>query len=177
MHLTPHTPTPKPPPRAIPNRTRKTRELNINLLRMSGMPKYRVALHTIMARGKVPWGIKLKPEERICIEFADKMRTACLDERYKGIWSHIANEGKRHPLVALVMIAMGMLPGSPDHFFIWRTATGIDAGVIEFKSEDGTLSPAQKCYRDLCEHYAIKHTVCKSAESGMQVLEEWGAFV
>ena len=59
----------------------------------------------------------------------------------------ISNEGKRHERVALILIAMGMIPGAADDYFIGPSG----AGVIEFKTLGNKFRPTQEIYRDYQE--------------------------
>ena len=87
---------------------------------MAEETNYLQAILSLMRRDKLPMHMKIGDEERLSIEFADLMRVETLEGRYKGIWGHIPNEGKRHPLVAMLVKAMGLIPGSTDYYFIWN---------------------------------------------------------
>jgi hypothetical protein len=127
-------------------------------------------LLSLMQREKIPMHWRVQPEERICIEFSDRMRELTLKGLYHGIWGHIPNEGKRHKVVAIVMKAMGMIPGSPDHYFIKQ-----DRGmVIEFKVKGNSLRDNQKNMKQWCEMNSIPHSVCFSADEGIAALVEYG---
>lgn len=125
----------------------------------------------LLSRDKIPWHARVEPEQVICIDFADMMRTACQNGSYRGIWGHLANEGKRHELVALILIAMGMIPGSPDHYFIGPWG----GGVIEFKTLGAKLRPTQELYRDWCIAQGVRHAVAFSPEQAIETLKKWGA--
>ncbi len=149
-------------------------------------PDYAITM--LMSRGKIPMHAHVEPEEGICIDFADLMRKATVSGRYRGIWGHIPNEGKRHPLVALVLKAMGLIPGSTDFYFIWDGG----GGVIEFKvparvriNGKGKLvrvpaterSPYQNYFRAWCVEKRVRYALCYEPDEAMSVLEGWGAFV
>lgn len=127
-------------------------------------------LYRLMARATLPFNVRVKPEELICIVIANNLRAATLDKRLIAIWSHIANEGKRNRIVGAVLKAMGLISGTPDYFFIWPTG----GGVIEVKAGKGKLSPLQKDYSEWCAELGIKHAVCRSAEEVFDVLAGWG---
>lgn len=151
------------------NKTLSKREAMIDILRKAGDSPFRIACTVLMNRAKLSWKWALQDEQRICVEFADLMRTATLNGSYHGIWGHIPNEGKRSQIVALIQQAMGMIPGQPDDFFMGDWGHG----VIEFKVPGGKLQDTQECYRDWCLGNGINHAVCYSAEEGMQTLRGW----
>jgi hypothetical protein len=127
----------------------------------------------ILWRAPLPFNIRVKPEEQLCIGIADMLRQASLQNRLKAIWSHVPNEGKRHVLVALVMKAMGMLPGTPDYFFIWADG----GGVIEIKVGKGRMSDNQKDYKTWCYVLGVKHAVCRSLGEVTDTLTGWGILI
>lgn len=128
------------------------------------------SLYALMFRPALPRHCKIKPEEIICISIANMLRTATLDGTLKAVWNHVPNEGKRHPLVAMVMKAVGMIRGSPDYFFIWDNG----GGLIEVKTPKGKLSPHQKYYQAWCQDKNVRHAVCYSAADVHATLDKWG---
>ena len=142
-----------------------------SILHLEHLPEHERHIAALMSRGKIPWKARITDEERICIQFADDLRVAVSESKYSGIWGHLANEGKRHPITGLIMGAMGMIPGSPDHFFMGPWGHG----VIEFKTESGRLTDNQKYYRDWCGYQKVPHAVCRSAGEAQSMLREWGA--
>ena len=131
-------------------------------------PKF---LLNLLLRGKMPWGTRVKPEEQLCIQIADYLRAESITGCLRGVWGHVANEGKRHIKVACVMKAMGLIPGTPDYFFIWNGG----GGVIEIKVGKGRLSPNQVDYTAWCNHENVHHAVCRSLQEVIATLVEWGA--
>lgn len=125
-------------------------------------------LHALMMRDKIPMRVTLKPEEKLSVEIADFNRAATLDGRLKALWFHIPNEGKRHPLVGLIMRAMGMLSGVADFCIFGH-------GFIEIKCGKNTLSPAQENFKKWCESLGIKWAEARSMEEYQGILKEWGA--
>lgn len=124
----------------------------------------------ILWRGQLPWATRVKPEENLCIGIADMLRQASLQNRLKAVWSHVPNEGKRHLKVAAIMKAMGMLPGTPDYFFIWDTG----GGLIEIKAGKGRMSDNQVDYKAWCDMLNIKHAVCRSLIEVTETITGWG---
>ncbi len=74
----------------------------------------------------------LKPEDKICVEFANYVRQVQLEGNTKKdfVWTHVANEfaGKKRPVFGMLQKAMGKVSGWPDHIFLWSGG----CGAIEF---------------------------------------------
>lgn len=131
-------------------------------------------LDRLMSRKKIPVyagkkPIILKPEEIICIEFADELRRLTISNRLNCCWMHVTNEGKRGWLTAMISRAMGLIPGCPDYVFLWNGG----CGVIEFKTLKGVISPSQKDYKEWCDAQGIAHAYCRSVEHGLDMLVRW----
>lgn len=132
---------------------------------------YEQAITALMSRGKLRWGWKLEPEQKLSVLFADELRKLTIAGAYKGIWCHVANEGKRSQIVGAILKAMGLIPGSPDYWFIWQTGRG----VIELKVRGNTQQPTQKHFQQWCEGNNIPYAVCYSVEQALEVLRQWQA--
>lgn len=135
-----------------------------------GMSPAEYALMRLMSRDKIPWKCKLKSEELMAVELADALRRATLDGKLHAVWCHVPNEGKRHPFVAIIMKAMGMLPGSLDYWFIWENG----GGLIELKSGKNKPSEFQEYFITWCEQRRVNKAVCYSVDSALEVLRGWG---
>lgn len=135
----------------------------------------------LMLRDKIPmkWGkklVELKPEEKVSVDTADKLRIHSLDGSYKGIWIHVPNEGKRSILVAIILKAMGLIPGANDFIFIWPANGFLDAGIIELKSDDKKkLTPNQIDFQEWALSAKIKTAKHSTADGVINQLKEWGA--
>lgn len=106
------------------------------------------AITTLMSRSKINSRWELQPEQRECIKFADELRIATKEGRLKAVFCHVPNEGRRHLITALIMKAMGLIPGSFDYWFI-----GKEKGcLIEFKRPDEKLP---KDFKDNQKHFAL----------------------
>lgn len=165
--------TPQPSQKPARPRKQKTNKEQVHHQQLvaSGMESVLAAMHVLMSRSKVPWRCEVKPEEKLCIDFADAMRKATLEGHYRGIWGHIPNEGKRHALVGIILRAMGLIKGSTDYFFMW------DGGhlVMEAKIPGGEIRFTQKLYRAWCGYANIPHAYFRSVEDGIGILRERGA--
>lgn len=129
-------------------------------------------LDRLMARSLIPWCAKVEPEQRLSIELADALRKLTIKGEYRGMWWHTANEGKRHAIVALILKAMGMLPGAPDFVFLWS----FGSGIIELKVGKPKLQPSQEDFKQWAADSAIPHATCTSVEQALAYLRTWGAF-
>lgn len=153
-------------------------------------PDIETTLTLLMSRAKVPWRAKVNPEEKECIVFADRMRHLTVQGHYKGIWTHVCNEGKRHVLVALILRAMGLIKGFPDYVFIWPDSDGHRAAFIEFKAPERqridkkgkavkVAQTEQTDYQRLFEKWAVScglpYAVCLTTDQALAKLKEWGA--
>lgn len=127
-------------------------------------------LINLMLRSKLPSFVKLKPEEQLCVSFADQLRYLTLEGRLNAIWAHCPSEGKRSITTALIMRAMGMHVGIGDYFFCWKNGSGF----MEFKAGKGKQTDGQKRFQEWCESEGVKYVVVRSAEDGIATLMLWG---
>jgi len=142
------------------------------------------AINQLMSRGKIPFRlgndpVVLEPEQRMSIEFADKLRLLTQDyydsnekSGLRGVWCHVANEREAGWLTMLILRGMGMLAGAPDYWFVWPNG----GGLIELKV-DSPLSPAQQHFQSWATSYGVKYAVCYSVEAAIDALIEWGAII
>ncbi len=150
------------------------------------LPIEEIAIPLLMARSSIPWRMKLSDEERLSVDFADRMRLHVRDGNYKGIWTKIANEGKRHPLTALLFKAMGMISGSSDFVFtgpwgnLWMelklkkaVKPQLDGSTkVRYQTEQ---SEYQEYFQYWCQTQNVPYVVCRSIEEAEQALIDCGA--
>ncbi len=133
------------------------------------------AISRLMSRATLGnWDIE--PEQRLAIEFADKLRVAARDGKLNCVFCHVANEGKRHRIVASILIAMGLIPGAPDYWFIWKDG----GGLIELKRPDRKLPMLegnQAHFRVWAESLGAKYALHNSLEDALATLREWGVLL
>lgn len=134
----------------------------------------------LMWRPKIPAkcgrnDVELKPEERISIDFADELRELTRLKLLDALWFHIPNEGKRGWLIALIMRAMGMIPGVADYIFIWRYMDAWKVAFIEVKAGDNKQTPEQWHFQLWAESLGIPYSICRSKPEAINKLAEWGA--
>lgn len=128
-------------------------------------------LLSLLWRPKIPMHMRLGDEDRICVQAADYLRLLCLEESKKLVWFHPANEGKRHRLIALLLKAMGLIPGTPDIVILW----GNGCGLIELKSKKGRQNDNQKYFQAWAEYCGVPYAVCRSVDEVRSNLRKWGA--
>lgn len=129
----------------------------------------------LMTRKKIPMKIGKKPvvlgkEQKEGVLFADYCRNYTITGELRAIWTHPANEGKRHPVVGLILKGMGMIPGFGDYIFV---GTGGN-GALEFKTDGKDIEGDQLDFKHWCDHEEVPHHVCYTAVEGIGKLVEWG---
>lgn len=140
------------------------------------LPIEQAAIPLLMSRPKIPWKwgarlVVLKPEEALCVEIADKLRTLTQNGALCCVWFHVPNEGKRSKLIGIIMKAMGMLSGVSDFAFMGAWGNG----VIEIKVPGNPLTKNQKYFFYWCGLWQVKKKTCHSWEEVEATLKEWGA--
>lgn len=112
-----------------------------------------------------------QPEARIqasCVEF--------LWNNYpetRGLYIHIPNEGNRSSkLDGAMRKALGLVAGAPDTFlFIPRH--GKHGLAVEFKTETGAQSDAQKAFQARLEQNGYAYFICRSLEQFKIIINEY----
>lgn len=117
---------------------------------------------------------RTNPEDRLAQEVATMLRVATLEGRLKATWTHIPHEvgggGKLAAIRMALAKSMGLIAGSCDFVFV---GNGF-GGWIELKDIKGSLSPAQKDFREWCQTLNVNHAVCRSLEEVERQLFFWG---
>jgi len=90
-------------------------------------------------------------------------------------WWHTPNGGRRHKREAAILRGQGVHAGVPDCQILARDLTGaIVSHWIELKLPGGTLSTAQRGFRDWCYRYGQPWAVCHSLAEVEDTLRDWG---
>jgi hypothetical protein len=112
----------------------------------------------------------LKPEQAMCVEFANTMRKLTLEKNLSYIWFHIPNEFLPSTRVnysfELKQKHMGKMSGVPDYCFIGEK----DSFFIEFKAGKGKQSPNQKVFEGWCAAQDVPYYLCRSANEGAAIV-------
>ncbi len=128
-----------------------------------------------------PFRGKLRgPEDAISLEVGSQLRAWALEGRLRATFCCVPHESgavspkspefKRAQARIAKAVAQGMVTGSGDYVFV----SSDGGGWIEIKSLTGSLSPAQRDFRDWCFDVGVKHAVCRSLDEVKTVLIEWG---
>lgn len=131
---------------------------------------YEYALSILMSRPNIRKR-NLKPETYLSIDVADTMRRHTLQGRYRGVWCHCPNEGKRSALNGAILKAMGLIPGAPDFIFAWEG----NNLFIELKVPGKKPNENQKFFAKWCLNSRVTYVVCHSVVEVEALLRSLGA--
>lgn len=113
----------------------------------------------------------LKPEQAMCVEFANTMRQMTLEGKLPFIWYHIPNEflpsARRNYSFDLKQKHMGKISGVPDYCFLGKEKSFF----IEFKASRGSQTPSQRVFEEWCRMVGVKYHLCRSYQEGMEVVK------
>lgn len=120
-------------------------------------------------------GKNSRPEQQICMEFADKLRALELDGKLTCVWTHVPNEiGYNQNRVAQTIYAaakaMGMIVGTSDYLFLGATSSL----AMEAKSKTGQQHQGQKDFEAWCLSKGVPYKLFRSADEGIEILKEQG---
>lgn len=115
--------------------------------------------------------IDLKPEDRLSIQFADRLREFTSNGRYQGVWLHVPNERKAHVFTMIILKAMGQITGAWDYVFMGPWG----CGWIELKQGTNTLGEYQRYFRFWLRKWDIPHEECRTLDQAIAALKKWGA--
>lgn len=87
------------------------------------------------------------------------------------IFFHCPNGASTSPRTGARMKQMGLLPGVADMVIV---RPGGLVYFLELKAAKGSLSPAQRAFRDACEANGVPYAVAASPEKVEAVLRGWG---
>ena len=121
----------------------------------------------------IPRNTRIEPEQRICIEISNKLKELSVTGKYKGVWFHVANEGKRSKIVACLLKAMGLHSGVSDYVFVWSGG----ALFAEIKVKGNSPTTNQKIFKKWCEEVGLEYQVFYDCESLLERLIEKKAII
>lgn len=113
--------------------------------------------------------MKIKPSEyKIQVALLDYLAIAGRRDLH---WFAIPNQSNRHIRNATKMKAEGMRAGSPDLCFLLPEGR---VGWLEMKTRTGSLSPAQKQFRDRALSLGHFWAMARSVDEALPHLTTWG---
>lgn len=83
----------------------------------------------------------------------------------------VPNQSNRHIANAVKMKAEGVRSGTPDLCFMLPAGR---VAWLEMKAPDGSLSSAQKAFRDIAERLGHFWGMARSIDEALPLLTEWG---
>lgn len=115
---------------------------------------------------------RLKPEQKICVEFSNYLKEKTIEGKLPFIWFHVPNEFYRDKLgkggyFGAILSSMGRISGVADYCFVGNG----NSFFIEFKTKYGKLSENQEFFRQWCEDKGVEFFICRSAEDGIEIVE------
>ena len=91
----------------------------------------------------------------------------------KGIlFIHVPNEGKRSPMVARILKAMGLKPGFPD-LLILEPRGSYHALAIEMKTKNGRLTEKQREWLNKLRDNGYLALACWGADDAIKVIKQY----
>jgi hypothetical protein len=112
----------------------------------------------------------LKPEQKICVEFANQLRKLTYENNLPYIWFHIPNEfiptKRLNYSFDLKQKHMGKISGTPDYALL----SPKKSFFIEFKTKRGSQSPNQVIFESWCKEKEILYHLCTSSDEALSLL-------
>lgn len=91
----------------------------------------------------------------------------------RGNFIHIPNEGNRSSnMDGAMRKALGLVAGAPDTF-LFMPRQGKHGLAVEFKTEIGTQSDAQKAFQYRLEQNGYAYFICRSLEQFKIIINEY----
>lgn len=113
---------------------------------------------------------KLKPEQAICVEFANTLRQLTLENKLSYVWFHVPNEFlpslKLNYSFERKQKHMGKICGVPDYCFLSQQ----DCFFIEFKAGSRKQSPYQIIFEEWCTSKNVPYFLCRTPSEGIKVV-------
>lgn len=120
-----------------------------------------------------------QPRKRMHRQPEAKIQAACVKWLWneypetRGLYIHIPNEGNRgSDIDGALRRALGLVAGAPDTFlFIARK--GFHGLAVEFKTEVGVQSEAQKAFQVRLEMNGYKYVIIRSLTEFKKLIKEY----
>lgn len=122
--------------------------------------------------------LRLGPEERECVAFANRLRQLSITGELRAVWTHIPNElagasDKTQSNLAKIRYAigkaMGMVAGAADYVFLAESGSF----CIEMKSSTGKQTANQSDFQAWCEMIGVPYAIARSAAEAEECLQRW----
>lgn len=134
-----------------------------NMMVSKGLMELLIPSHVICST-------KLKPEQAICVEFANTLRQLTLENKLSYVWFHIPNEFLPSTRVNYSFERkqkhMGKISGVPDYCFM----SSKDCFFIEFKAGKGKQTPTQIVFEEWCAAKKVPYFLCRTSTEGINVV-------
>ena len=114
--------------------------------------------------------LRLGPEDRIAIEFANELRKASIEGRLNAVWLHVPNESKRSSAAGAIARALGLIPGTADYLFLHANGSF----ALECKADKGRQNDNQKDFEQWCEDQRVPYHVFRTVEEGLGYVRDYG---
>lgn len=124
----------------------------------------------LMAYHSLSRGLKLGPEDLLCLDFATRLRVATIESRLTAVWTHPANELATRGVAAAIARALGLITGTGDYLFLWENGSA----ALEAKAPKGSLTDNQKDFQTWCARERVPYFVFRSADEGEAILRGLG---
>jgi hypothetical protein len=114
--------------------------------------------------------LSLKPEQQICIEFANELRKLTIENKLPYVWFHVPNEfiptKRLNYSFDLKQKHMGKISGTPDYCLVGP----VRSLFIEFKTKRGTQTPTQIIFQKWCVEKGVEYHLCRSSKEAIKLL-------
>lgn len=137
---------------------------------MNSAPAWYKGPHAGTQNKRRPAGTKAKPralEHKLQVALIDYLAIAARPEVY---YFAVPNQSNRHIHNAAKMKAEGVRAGTPDLCFMLPNGR---VAWLEMKTMEGTLSSAQKAFRDIALRLGHHWGIARSVDKALILLSEW----
>lgn len=117
-----------------------------------------------------------RPQRRTHSNSEGKIQAACVQWLWntrpetRGLYIHIPNEGNRNSKIdGSIRKSLGLTAGAPDTF-LFMPRRGYHGLAIEFKTETGVQSEAQKLFQARLEVMGYKYVIIRSLEEFKEII-------
>lgn len=101
-----------------------------------------------------------RPEQALQKSFVDFLT---LSQPTNCVWFAVPNGGQRSPIEAAILKGQGVKAGVADFMFAFPNKTAF----LEFKADNGVLSPSQLDFRNDCIRLRIPYKVVRTLEEAV----------